>query len=229
MLTGRLVSLRPMRADDLEFLADLTNVSEVRNNVVGWDWPVAPDAQREWFPQALRDPRNHRLTVTDASTGRPVGLTGLWEVDWHNRSAMSAVKLMPRMAPKGAGSDSIMLIMAWSFYEVGLRRLHSTILDCNAASLGAYVRRCGWRIEGREREAIFRRGQWHDLVRVAALRPDFDALALSAEYVERVCGPAPVEPARAVPAVPVEPARAVPAEWAMPAEAPLPRREKTSR
>jgi len=30
--------------------------------------------------------------------------------------------------------------MAWSFYEVGLRRLYGTILDSNAASLGAYVR-----------------------------------------------------------------------------------------
>lgn len=191
MLTGRLVGLRPMRSDDLDFLAELANTTAVRTHVVGWDWPVAPDAQREWFPTALRDPRNRRLTVTDAATDRPVGLTGLWDVDWHNRSALTAVKLMPGVAPKGAGSDSIKLVMAWSFHEVGLRRLHSTILDFNAASLGAYVRKCGWRIEGRDREAVFRHGAWHDLVRVAVLAPEFDALPDAAEYVERVCGPRP--------------------------------------
>jgi len=140
MLTGRLVTLRPIRAEDLGFLADLANTLEVRRNVVGWDWPVSPDAQHDWFAASLRDSHTHRLTVTDVTTGAPIGLTGLWDVDWHNQSASTAVKLMPGTAPKGAGSDSIMLIMAWSFYEVGLRRLYSTILDSNAASLGAYVR-----------------------------------------------------------------------------------------
>ncbi|RKR91330.1 RimJ/RimL family protein N-acetyltransferase [Micromonospora pisi] len=211
MLTGRLVGLRPMQADDLDFFADLANAPQVRSHVVGWDWPVARDAQRDWFASASRDPRNRRLTVVDRASGKPVGMTGLWEIDWHNQSALTAVKLMPGATPKGAGTDSIMLTMAWSFYEVGLRRLHSTVLDFNAASLGAYVRRCGWQIEGRDREAVFRRGTWHDLIRVAILRPEFDAGPDAAEYVERVCGatPAPpMPPSQDHPARHLDPARA---------------------
>ncbi|MCW3839609.1 GNAT family N-acetyltransferase [Micromonospora yasonensis] len=189
MLTGRLVEIRPVLAEDLAFLADLANTRQVRTHVVGWDWPLAADGQRDWHQRSAGDPRTRRLTVTDRATGEPVGMTGLWDVDWHNRSALTAVKLMPGLAPRGAGSDSIMLVMAWAFYEVGLRRLHSTILDFNAASLGAYVRRCGWRVEGREVASVFRFGQWRDLFRVAALRADFDALPDAAEYLERVCGP----------------------------------------
>lgn len=211
MLTGRLVVLRPMCADDLDFLAELTNATQVRANVVGWDWPVTRDAQRDWFAAASRDPRNRRLTVVDRVTGEPVGVTGLWEIDWHNQSALTAVKLMPGTTPKGAGSDSIMLTMAWSFYEVGLRRLHTTLLDFNAASFGAYVRRCGWQVEGRDREAVFRRGRWHDLIRVAILRPEFDAGPDAAEYVERVCGavaPLPIPPTQDHPARHLDTARA---------------------
>ncbi|MEH1124641.1 GNAT family N-acetyltransferase [Micromonospora sp. CPCC 206061] len=192
MLNGRLVRLRPIQCDDLSFLAELANVPQVRNYVVGWDWPVSLDGQAEWLAGARRDRHTYRLTVAELSSDTPIGLTGLWDVDWHNQSAMTAVKLMPGAAAKGAGSDSIMLMMAWSFYEVGLRRLHSTILDFNAASLGAYVRRCGWRIEGQEREAVFRGGQWRDLLRVAALRSDFDALPNATEYIDRVCGPLPI-------------------------------------
>ncbi|WBB71721.1 GNAT family protein [Micromonospora sp. WMMD1128] len=189
MLTGRIVGIRPMEVDDLRFLADLANHPGVRNFVGGWEWPISPDAQAEWFQSSQRDPRTRRLTVTDGPNGEPLGLTGLWDVDWHNRGALTAIKLMPGRAPKGAGSDAIKLIMAWAFYDVGLRRLHSTILAFNGPSYGAYVRRCGWRVEGREHESVFRGGQWHDLLRVAALRPDFDALADAADYVERVCGP----------------------------------------
>jgi RimJ/RimL family protein N-acetyltransferase len=192
MLTGRLISLRPMQADDLDFLADLANAVEVRSRVVGWDWPVARDAQREWFAASLRSTASRRLTVTDPALGSPVGMAGLWEIDWHNRSASPAVKLMPGLAPKGAGTDSMMLVAAWSFYEVGLRRLHTTILDDNAASLAVFVRRCRWTVEGRGRQAVFRRGTWRDLVHVGLLRPEFDAHPDAAEYVERVCGaPAP--------------------------------------
>jgi RimJ/RimL family protein N-acetyltransferase len=186
-LKGKLVGIRPIVSDDLDFLADLDAHPEVRGNVVGWDWPVNRDAQADWHKASHGNPRTRRLTVTELESGLPIGLTGLWEIDWHNRSAVTAVKLMPGRAPKGAGSDSIMLMMAWSFYEVGLRRLHGAILDFNAASQGADVRRCGWRIEGRERESVFRNGGWHDLLRVAILRREFDELADAEAYVRRVC------------------------------------------
>ncbi|MEU8044024.1 GNAT family protein [Micromonospora echinofusca] len=190
MLKGRLIGLRPVHRDDLDLLADLANAGPVRSHVVGWGWPVSRDGQENWFQGGLQARGSCRLSVTDLATDEAVGITGLWEIDWHNRSGLTAIKLMPGRTPRGAGSDAIKLVMAWSFYEVGLRRLHSTILNFNAASLGAYVRRSGWRIEGRHREAVFRRGQWHDLYSVAALRDDFDVLEDAEEYVERVCGTA---------------------------------------
>jgi len=187
VLTGSLVGIRPVESGDLDFLADLAAPPQVRGNVVGWDWPVGRDAQADWHRASLGNRSTRRFTVTDLESGKPIGMTGLWEIDWHNRSALTAVKLMPGRSPKGAGSDCIMLTMAWSFYEVGLRRLHSTIFAFNAASQGAYVRRCGWRIEGREREAVFRNGDWHDLLRVAILRHEFDELPEAKAYTERVC------------------------------------------
>jgi RimJ/RimL family protein N-acetyltransferase len=192
VMSGRLIGLRPVESTDLDFLADLANHAQVRTNVVGWDWPVSRDAQAEWHKGTLFASSTRRLAVTSLATGELVGLTGLWDVDWHNQSALTAVKLMPGLAPKGAGTDSIMLTMAWSFYEVGLRRLHSTILEFNAASIGAYVRKCGWQVEGREREAVFRHGRWNDQLNVAILRPEFEALPDAAEYVTRVgsAGPA---------------------------------------
>jgi RimJ/RimL family protein N-acetyltransferase len=165
----------------------LANDPKIRGMVVGWDWPVAISGQRGWLAQVVRDPQSVRLTVLDKQSQFPIGLTGLWDVDWHNGSAMTAIKLMPGVSPKGAGSDAIMLVNAWAFYEVGLRRLHSTILDFNGPSMGAYVRRCGWRVEGHELQSIFRRGEWCDLYRVALLRSDFADLKAAAEYVEYVC------------------------------------------
>lgn len=186
MLIGRLVALRAVELRDLDLLTRLANHRTVRNSVVGWDWPVSHLGQDEWLRGSRNNPDTRRLVVTTADSDEAIGLTGLWDVDWRNRSAVTGVKLMPGMAPKGAGSDSIMLVMAWSFYEVGLRRLHSTILGTNKASLGAYVGKCGWQIEGRARQAVFRNGTWNDLLHVAILRSEFDALELAPDYVARV-------------------------------------------
>ena len=184
MLYGRIVGLRPVEPEDLEFLADLANHPQVRANVVNWDWPV---------PRASSHSAGS-FAVVLASTGQIIGQTGLRDVDWHNQSATTRIELMPGLAPKGAGTDAIMTTMAWSFYEVGLRRLHATILDFNSASHGAYVRKCGWQIEGREREAVFRHGRWNDRLHLAILKREFDTLLDAEEYVGRLSAP-PTAPA----------------------------------
>lgn len=193
MFEGRVVGIRAQEPEDLPVLTRLANDPSVRQLVVGWDWPVPDFAQRSWLDKSVGSTATRRLTIVNLATGEPIGLTGFWEIDWHNQSAMSAIKIDATVAPKGAGSDAIMLVNALAFYEVGLRRLWSSILDFNARSFGAYVRKCGWRLEGVERESVFRGGSWHDLYRVAILRSDFDQHALAEEYIRRVA-PVAMEP-----------------------------------
>ena len=79
---------------------------------------------------------------------------------------------------KGYGSDAIMTISAYAFYEVGLNRLWGAIIDYNEASCKAYVdERSGWKVEGRLRKHVFRDGTFHDLYYVACLKSDFEAIA----------------------------------------------------
>lgn len=193
MFEGRVVGIRAQEPEDLPVLTRLANDPSVRQLVVGWDWPVPDFAQRSWLDKSVGSTATRRLTIVNLATGEPIGLTGFWEIDWHNQSAMSAIKIDATVAPKGAGSDAIMLVNALAFYEVGLRRLWSSILDFNARSFGAYVRKCGWRLEGVERESVFKGGSWHDLYRVAILRSDFDQHALAEEYIRRVA-PVAMEP-----------------------------------
>ena len=184
MIDGKLIRLRPPEPADSSLMVELANNPQVRANVVGWDWPLSHHGQAEWLNATLHHQTTRRLIVADLASGDPVGVTGLWDIDWRNRSALTAVKLMPEAAPPGAGTDSIMLTMAWAFHEVGLRRLHSSILSYNAASIGAYVRKCGWSIEGTSREAVFRHGVYNDLLQVGMLRTEFDRLEDAKYYVD---------------------------------------------
>lgn len=187
MIEGRSIFLRQVESTDLEFLKLLANDPRISAAVVGWDFPVSSDDQTRWYQGMSAKKNTFRLTVVDMETNEPIGLTGLWDIDWHNQSALTATKLHPDKVNKGQGTDAILATMAWSFYQVGLRRLHGAFLDFNSASMGAYIRKCGWKLEGCEAESIFRKGQWHDLYTAAALRRDFDALDISKEYIDRIC------------------------------------------
>jgi RimJ/RimL family protein N-acetyltransferase len=186
MIPGKRVRLRAIEAKDLPFLRELANERRVANSVVGWEFPLSDAGQARWFEGTHGDRSTRRLLV-EGLDGQPLGMTGLWEIDWHNRVALTATKLHPGHAgERGLGSDAIMTLMAWAFSDVGLHRLWSTILDFNGASLAAYVRKCGWRIEGIQRQEIFRKGRYHDLYRVAILRDEFERLPDARQYVERV-------------------------------------------
>ncbi len=186
MIKSRLLSLRPIELNDDIVLQQLINNPYVSENVVGWTFPVSLFSQKNWI-QSNTNNLSYRLVVVDNETNEAIGITGLWDIDWHNQAAMSAIKLLPEKTKKGFGTEAIMLSMAWAFYNVGLRRLHGAILDFNGPSMGAYVKKCGWRIEGRQHEAIFRKGEWHDLYSVAILKHEFDALPKASEFIDAVC------------------------------------------
>lgn len=187
MYSGRVVSVRPLEPSDLPVLTQLANDPEVRQLVVRWDWPVSAHGQPAWLESTRSAPHTHRLAVVNRESGETIGLTGLWDLDWHNRSAMSAIKLDVSRSPRGAGFDVVMLVHAWAFYEVGLHRLWGAILDFNAASYHLYVRKCGGRLEGIETQSVQRAGGWSDLYRVAMLRSDFDAHPNADEYRSIIC------------------------------------------
>jgi len=185
-IPGRSVGLRPIEADDLPFLAAMANDREVSSSVVRWGFPVGLDDQRRWFDSAARDMTTRRFVVVRPDNER-LGMGGLWEIDWHDRHAQAAIKLFPAAARRrGVGTDTLMTLMAYAFGDVGLQKLWASILDFNGPSLGAYVNKCGWKIEGVLRREAFRKGQFHDAFRVSILREEFDALPDAAEYVERI-------------------------------------------
>lgn len=186
MIKSKLLTLRPIELNDDVILQQLINNPLVSENVVGWSFPVSLFSQKNWI-QSNTNYLNYRLVVVDNETNEAIGITGLWDIDWHNQSALSAIKLLPSYKGKGIGTEAVMLTMAWAFYNVGLRRLHSTILDFNGPSLGLYIKKCGWKVEGRQREAIFRKGEWHDLYNVAILKREFDALPAAFEFINAVC------------------------------------------
>lgn len=188
MLRGKKISLRPLELGDDTLLQSLFNEPSVSQHVVGWSFPVSLHSQKTWIENQSNNPNSSfRFVIIDNESGKSIGITGLWEIDLHNSCAVSGIKILADHTKSGLGTETIKLVTAWAFYSVGLRRLTAPILDFNGPSLGLYIKKCGWRVEGRQREAIFRKGEWHDLYSVAILKHEFDVLPNASEFINAVC------------------------------------------
>jgi len=182
MIHGLKTASRPIESEDQGFIHELNADPFVRGNVVGWDFPSSLAHQTKWFA-ATTPSSTHRFIVEDLE-GNPLGLTGLWDVDWHNRNALTAIKLGGRKPQRkqGFGTDAIMAMMAFAFYDVGLDRLYSAILETNTPSINVFTKRCGWTIEGTSRNHVWRHGEFINLLQIGVLRADFDGLPNAHKY-----------------------------------------------
>jgi RimJ/RimL family protein N-acetyltransferase len=90
VIPRRLVPLRPIEPADLGLLQHIANDARIEGSFVGWGFPVGGHSHDAWLKSARADPRTARLMIESLADEGPVGLAGLWEIDWHNRSAMTA-------------------------------------------------------------------------------------------------------------------------------------------
>ncbi len=185
MIIGKTVRFRAIEEHDLPALQEWLNDPQISRLVGGFSFPVSAAGQKRWYEASLSNTSTQRWIVEDHA-GLRLGLIGLWGIDWHNRNAMAAIKLGASEARgKGYGTDALMTLAAYSFYQVGLHKLWAEILSFNVASHRVFVDKCGWHVEGTYRQQVFRDGRFHDQVRVGLLREDFDALPGAADYTPR--------------------------------------------
>jgi RimJ/RimL family protein N-acetyltransferase len=73
-----------------------------------------------------------------------------------------------RPAAKGLGGEAIALVLGYAFNVLKLHRVSVRVVAYNLRAIRAY-QKCGFVVEGREREAAFVDGIWHDDVMMAIL------------------------------------------------------------
>jgi len=104
--------------------------------------------------------------------GHFLGEIRLDRVDMHDRRAQLAVGIYdPAQFGKGIGRQAIRLVLSYAFELLHLHRIGLRVISYNERAIRAY-KSCGFVEEGREREAAFVSGEWHDDVIMGILAPE---------------------------------------------------------
>lgn len=181
-LYGKKVVLRAVEEEDIEMLRKLINSPDYERMIVGWSFPVSKKDQAEWFANSKNDLSRLRYTIVTKDDG-PVGMIGLRDIDWKNgvASGLGMRIAKKEIRTKGIATDAWMTLMKYAFSELRLNRVNGSALAYNKISLRV-CEKVGFKVEGIQRQAVYKNGEYVDLVTMGCLKSDYEALIAENHY-----------------------------------------------
>ncbi|MET8865115.1 GNAT family protein [Nonomuraea sp. NPDC004580] len=173
-LRGERVTLCPVGPEHAEGLFELVSDPEVRR-LTGSHARADLESLRTWY--ATRAGHSDRLDLAITADGAFVGEVVINQLDTDNLSCNLRIALVgARAFGRGYGSEAIELVLGHVFRTTPLHRVRLEVYAFNERARHVYEK-AGFVAEGVERDALLWEGEWHDVVVMAILRPEWQARA----------------------------------------------------
>jgi len=172
MLAGRLAVLRPLRAADRITSVRWRNDPDIRDNVLGYRFPITEAMEADWVDTVLKDQSRTRvvLAIEDKTDGALVGFVYLNNIDWFARNAEFGILIGERNRHgKGLAKEAHALVAGYAFETLNLHKLYLRVVTFNKRALALY-RAFGFVEEGTQRQQAFVRGRYYNVVLMGLIR-----------------------------------------------------------
>lgn len=151
---------------------DLQKIVELRNDYSTWihltdPRPLKPGLQEGWLESVNRSSDRFYWTV-QTSDQHFVGLVRMDEYDPLNRSIRVGADVALNLRRMGYGIKIYAGLKEYCFKYLGVHRIWLLVLETNTAAIGLYEK-AGFKLEGRQRAAIWRFGRWVDYLMMSLL------------------------------------------------------------
>ncbi|WP_339627482.1 GNAT family N-acetyltransferase [uncultured Maribacter sp.] len=154
-LKGDRIYLRALEQEDLDFLYELENNTDVWE-VSGTIAPYSKSVLQLYLDNAHRDifdVKQLRLVICDLKH-KAIGLIDIFDFEPnHKRAGIGIIILDTEQRNKGIGSESITLLCDYAFDVLGLRQIYANILEENSASMHLF-RKLGFDVVGVKKDWV---------------------------------------------------------------------------
>mgnify|MGYP002732763951 CR=1 FL=1 len=177
-LRGEKVLLRPYRAEDLHDICAWANDTETTQYLSRIFWFPQTAQDTEGFLNMMLTPSRDRaaFVMADPVTEEYWGQVDVFTIDWQNRAGeIGMVMGKSDMRSRGIGTEALMLLQDYVFGTLGLHRVEIEVHADNARARRCYEK-AGFREEGRQKDKVYKQGHWVDMIKLAMLRGEWDAL-----------------------------------------------------
>jgi len=176
MLQGLKTLIRTVEEDDIDTIYQWYNDQEVNLWSTG-AWPLNTLQSKDQIAVKFLDglPDIYRYSIIDEYHNL-IGTIGFKELNIPSRSATIFIVIGDKSYwGKGYGTDALIVFVRFLFTQWNFHRISLDTWDENIRAIKAYEK-VGFKIEGRQREARYVLGNYHDAILMGLLRSDFLAL-----------------------------------------------------
>lgn len=176
LFTGKLVRLAGIDPDEVSKSFSQWNRDSEYKRLLDSDPPRLHSAKatKEWLEKELEsNTEMYWFAIRALEDDRLLGDVTLSVVDWGSRNAFMGIGIGAReFWGQGYGTDAIELLMRYAFTELNLRRISLNVFEFNERAIRSYEK-VGFRLEGRERQAIQREGRRWDIIDMGILQEEW--------------------------------------------------------
>ena len=169
--------LRPAERADLPvFVGWFADAETTRNLAVRAPFSLA--MEEKWFGQVVegQGKSHYHFVICVLPDGRPIGTADLRNIDLENGRAEFGISIGEKDEwNKGYGTEALGAICDFGFGALRLERISLEVYQDNARAIRSYEK-AGFRHEGRLRHAHFSEGRHCDVLVMALLRDEWQAL-----------------------------------------------------
>lgn len=193
-LDGDLVVLRRHVPENLRAFERWYADPEVARLTRYQDGPMRREEIERFFAARVVGHDSLALAIHERETNRLVGTCAFSQLDGENGSALYHITIGEKDAwGRGYGTEATRLMLEHAFETLRLHRIALAVFEFNERAIRAY-RACGFIVEGRAREAIWRDGRWWDEITMSVLDQEW----MSRRRVEFARGDGPSAARRSV-------------------------------
>jgi RimJ/RimL family protein N-acetyltransferase len=176
VIAGRRVYLRGLEHDDLKLMHRWLNDGEIMEWARSQPDNVASmESVEKEFELDIKGENPHRRTyvVVERATERAIGWASMrWWRQFSTTADIGLVIAEKGLRGKGIGTEVTRLLTEEAFQQLHMHRVELWTRADNLAAQGA-AKNCGFKLEGRDREAAYFNGEFHDGLAFGILEGEF--------------------------------------------------------
>ena len=173
-IVGPRVVLRRHRPENLKAFMRWYSDPEVARLTRYQAGPLTVDEIQRFFHGRIMGADFLAMAIHVRETDRLIGSCAFSQLDGENGSTLYHITIGERDAwGHGYGSEATALMVAHAFTRLALHRVALTVFEFNVRAIRAYEK-CGFKIEGRARDAIYRDGRFWDEIHMSVLAEEWE-------------------------------------------------------
>ncbi|MAG35061.1 MAG: GNAT family N-acetyltransferase [Dehalococcoidia bacterium] len=183
-IEGDRVALGPLRRDLVPLYQRWLNDPEVCRTLGASLRPVTLEDEQRWYEGRVGKPDSAVFQVYLRDGWRPIGTTGLESISHQHRTADFGILIGEQDCwDQGYGTETTRLMLDYAFNVLGLHNVLLRVYDYNSRGIRAYEK-AGFKLIGRQRQALRLGGEAHDIVLMDSIATEFDSPLLRRLFVE---------------------------------------------